>query len=81
MSSVTSHPQPVRAGRQVPSHVDHVQKFGGPSVANPQEDPGRGRKAIRVGGYRDGGERDGDTTDDLIELANQITDRPLMRAR
>ncbi|MFO0871620.1 MAG: aspartate kinase [Pirellulales bacterium] len=60
-----------------------VQKFGGSSVANPQKILAAARKAIRA--QKDGHQvvmvvsAMGDTTDDLIELANQITDRPPAR--
>lgn len=60
-----------------------VQKFGGSSVANPQKILAAARKAIRA--QKEGHQvvmvvsAMGDTTDDLIELANQITDRPPAR--
>lgn len=60
-----------------------VQKFGGSSVANPQKILAAARKAIRA---QKEGHRVvmvvsamGDTTDDLIDLANKITDRPPAR--
>lgn len=60
-----------------------VQKFGGSSVANPERIK---RVADRVVSYRKKGWRMvvvvsalGDTTDDLIELAAQVTDSPPAR--
>jgi aspartate kinase len=60
-----------------------VQKFGGSSVANPQKILAAARKAIRA--QKQGHQvvmvvsAMGDATDDLIDLANQITDRPPAR--
>src|SRR5690348_8976886 len=60
-----------------------VQKFGGSSVANPERIK---RVAHRVAGYRRQGHSLvvvvsalGDTTDDLLELAGQITKNPSRR--
>ncbi len=60
-----------------------VQKFGGSSVANPQKILAAARKAIRA--QKEGHQvvmvvsAMGDATDDLIDLAQQITDRPPAR--
>ncbi len=60
-----------------------VQKFGGSSVANPQKILAAARKAIRA--QKQGHQvvmvvsAMGDATDDLIDLAHQITDRPPAR--
>ncbi|MFO0904395.1 MAG: aspartate kinase [Pirellulales bacterium] len=60
-----------------------VQKFGGSSVANPEKILAAARKAIRA--QMAGNQvvvvvsAMGDTTDDLIDLANRITDRPPAR--
>ncbi|MFM8252830.1 MAG: aspartate kinase [Planctomycetota bacterium] len=60
-----------------------VQKFGGSSVANPQKILAAARKAIRA--QQQGHQvivvvsAMGDTTDDLIDLAQKITDRPAAR--
>ncbi|MDR1484582.1 MAG: aspartate kinase [Planctomycetaceae bacterium] len=60
-----------------------VQKFGGTSVSDPQKILGAARKAIRAA--RSGNQvvvvvsAMGKTTDHLISLANEITDRPNSR--
>jgi aspartate kinase len=60
-----------------------VQKFGGSSVADSQKILAAARKAIRA--QNEGNQvvvvvsAMGDTTDDLIELAQQITDQPPAR--
>ncbi|MDR2346682.1 MAG: aspartate kinase [Planctomycetaceae bacterium] len=60
-----------------------VQKFGGTSVADPQKILGAARKAIRAA--QSGNQvvvvvsAMGKTTDHLISLANEITDRPNSR--
>lgn len=60
-----------------------VQKFGGSSVANAERIMGAARRAIQA---RKSGHQvivvvsaRGDTTDDLIDLAHQISDRPPAR--
>ncbi len=60
-----------------------VQKFGGSSVANPEKILAAARKAIRA---QQAGNQVvmvvsamGDTTDDLLELAAKITDKPPAR--
>ncbi len=60
-----------------------VQKFGGSSVANPEKILRAARRAIRA--QQEGNQvvmvvsAMGDTTDDLLELAAKITDRPPAR--
>ncbi len=60
-----------------------VQKFGGSSVATPEKILAAARKAIRA--KQEGYQvvmvvsAMGDTTDDLIDLANRITDKPPAR--
>ena len=60
-----------------------VQKFGGSSVANPEKILRAARRAIRA--QQEGSQvvmvvsAMGDTTDDLLELAAKITDRPPAR--
>jgi aspartate kinase len=60
-----------------------VQKFGGSSVATPEKILAAARKAIRA--KQEGNQvvmvvsAMGDTTDDLIDLANRITDKPPAR--
>src|ERR1041384_5493974 len=60
-----------------------VQKFGGSSVATPEKILRAGRRAIRA--QQEGNQvvmvvsAMGDTTDDLLELAAKITDRPPAR--
>src|SRR5947207_3551492 len=60
-----------------------VQKFGGSSVANPEKILRAARRAIRA--RQEGNQvvmvvsAMGDTTDDLLELAAKITDRPPAR--
>lgn len=60
-----------------------VQKFGGSSVATPEKILAAARKAIRA--KQEGHQvvmvvsAMGDTTDDLIDLANRITDKPPAR--
>src|SRR5438477_10485317 len=60
-----------------------VQKFGGSSVATPEKILRAGRRAVRA--QHDGNQvvmvvsAMGDTTDDLLELAAKITDRPPAR--
>ena len=60
-----------------------VQKFGGSSVATPEKILRAARRAIRA--QQEGNQvvmvvsAMGDTTDDLIDLARQITDRPPAR--
>ena len=60
-----------------------VQKFGGTSVADPQKILAAARKAIRA--QNEGHQvvmvvsAMGHSTDQLIDLANQITDRPPAR--
>jgi aspartate kinase len=60
-----------------------VQKFGGSSVADSQKILAAARKAIRA--QKEGNQvvvvvsAMGDTTDDLIDLAKQITDQPPAR--
>lgn len=60
-----------------------VQKFGGSSVATPEKILRAGRRAIRA--QQEGNQvvmvvsAMGDTTDDLLELAANITDRPPAR--
>src|SRR5207302_1268325 len=60
-----------------------VKKFGGSSVANPEKILRAARRAIRA--QQDGNQvvmvvsAMGDTTDDLLELAAKITDRPPAR--
>src|SRR5918995_1072450 len=60
-----------------------VQKFGGSSVANPEKILRAARRAIRA--QQEGNQvvmvvsAMGDTTDDLIDLAKQITDKPPAR--
>ena len=60
-----------------------VQKFGGSSVANPEKILRAARRAIRA--QQEGNQvvmvvsAMGDTTDDLLELAAKITDKPPAR--
>src|SRR5436305_14464803 len=60
-----------------------VQKFGGSSGANPEKILWAARRAIRA--QQEGNQvvmvvsAMGDTTDDLLELAAKITDRPPAR--
>jgi aspartate kinase len=60
-----------------------VQKFGGSSVATPEKILAAARKAIRA--QQEGNQvvmvcsAMGDTTDDLLELAEKITDKPPAR--
>ncbi|MDX1945748.1 MAG: aspartate kinase [Pirellulaceae bacterium] len=60
-----------------------VQKFGGSSVANPEKILRAARRAIRA--QQEGNQvvmvvsAMGDTTDDLLDLAAQITDKPPAR--
>ncbi len=60
-----------------------VQKFGGSSVANPEKILRAARRAIRA--QQDGNQvvmvvsAMGDTTDDLLDLAAKITDKPPAR--
>src|SRR6187401_3202498 len=60
-----------------------VQKFGGSSVANPEKILRAARRAIRA--QQEGNQvvmvvsAMGDTTDDLLDLAAKITDRPPAR--
>ena len=60
-----------------------VQKFGGTSVAHRRRNSGRGRahratkRSRQPGGG--GGQRRGHKTDELIELAPEITDTPPAR--
>ncbi|HZU39178.1 MAG TPA: aspartate kinase, partial [Gemmataceae bacterium] len=60
-----------------------MQKFGGTSVANAERIMAAARRAIRA---KQAGQRvivvvsaRGDTTDELIELAREITDQPPAR--
>src|SRR6476619_5915134 len=60
-----------------------VQKFGGSSVATPEKILAAARKAIRA--QQEGNQvvmvcsAMGDTTDDLLELAEKVTDKPPAR--
>src|SRR6187399_1932817 len=60
-----------------------VQKFGGSSVADAQKILAAARKAIRA--QQEGNQvvmvcsAMGDTTDDLLELAEKVTDKPPAR--
>ncbi len=86
MALVTTHAAPRNAGRadRRSEHVPLlVQKFGGTSVADPEKILRAARRAIAA--HRQGAQvvvvvsARGDTTDELLAMARQISERPPAR--